>query len=164
MQEYLIGVMGEEMFARTLLALMGLVLGAIPLVLGIVHKVPLGGILAFVLCGAVSGIGLPQFSMLIAVLGSYLLWSIASRKKKDAQVLNRKKYNQMLNREKETGKIREREYVENTGAANVAWPPIAKTVNEEAMKEYEAMIEAENEAFRKAEAEKKAQKEENSEE
>ena len=80
--------MSEEVYARLMLALIGLALGTVPMVYGIIRKQILAGIAAAVVCAGVSAVGLPYACLLLAPGAFYLIYVLA-RNKDDA---DRKKH------------------------------------------------------------------------
>ena len=115
--------MSEEVYARLMLALIGLALGTVPMVYGIIRKQILAGIAAAVVCAGVSAVGLPYACLLLAPGAFYLIYVLARNN------------------------IRTSGMVENRDAANTAWPPVDQVMDAQAAEEYQQLA-AKEEAAR----------------
>lgn len=131
--------MSEEVYARLMLALIGLALGTVPMVYGIIRKQILAGIAAAVVCAGVSAVGLPYACLLLAPGAFYLIYVLARNKDDADRKKHRAAYKKHIRQELQSPDIRTSGMVENRDAANTAWPPVDQVMDAQAAEEYQQL-------------------------
>lgn len=127
-------------------ASLGAVFGLVPLVCGLLKKQKLPGILGMALCVVLAPVCGFYFTIPIAALFTFLVFKLDQKKRAAQEEKNRKEYAKTLAQRKEQSLIEPGTVVENPKKASEAWPPIKQAVDEEALREYEEQLKAENEA------------------
>ena len=134
-------VLSEEVFARTVLALIGLAFGLIPLIFGIIRRQYVIGAAAAVICAIVSAVGLPYLSVLIAPAACYPIYAQAKKKDEAARKKHRADYQKYLQAQKQNPETRTNGWIENKNVANAAWPPVEQMMDASAAAEFQRLTE-----------------------
>ncbi len=135
----------QELKARLILAGLGLIFGMVPMVYGYMKKQLVLGGAALVLCVVLSVVGVPYFSIAVAALAFYGIYTLTVHLEEKQQKANRSAYKKRLKEQLETPEGRLSGYIENRHTANAAWPPVTSCVDEEAAEEFRQLTEKEPE-------------------
>ena len=133
-------VLSNELYARTIFAVLGLVCGAVPFIFAYMHRQFLLGAVNLVCCAAIAAAGLPYLSPVLAGLFFYLIYRVVKKKKEKEREQNRKNYQKNLKAQNEGVRAAENQVIENKRVANAAWPPVDQVIDREALKDFERLV------------------------
>lgn len=133
--------MSQELKARLLLAALGLIFGMVPMVYAYMKKQVVLGVVSLAACTALSVVGFPYFSIPLALIAFYGIYTLSNKMEEKQQKLNRSEYKKNLKAQLETEEGRLSGYIENRRTANAAWPPVTACVDEEAVAEFQKLTE-----------------------
>ena len=130
----------NELWARLLLAGVGMVCGSVPFIYSIIKRNAIWGAAVMVACGFLSGIGFPYFAPVLAALGFWLVYTLSKKREEKLTEQNNRLYRQKLREQQDAGREAMIGPIENRRTANAAWPPVNQVVDPEALREFEDLV------------------------